>query len=103
MATEKYFYNSRGDAVPQSYVENPVRTKKGTTLDGDPVYHTTYFDAQRKKHISYDTVFVNGEHHYIMGSGHERDHDSKKSSRWDSGNTVTWQDALRRRTSNLIR
>jgi hypothetical protein len=99
----KYFYNSNGDAIPTSYVEDANQEYKGTTLDGDAIYHTVYFDAQRKKHISYDTVVVNGEHRYIMGSGHERDHNTSDISKWDLGNRVTWQEALSRHTRDLIR
>jgi hypothetical protein len=100
---EKYFYNSRGDAISTSYVENANQEYKGKNLDGDSIYHTNYFDKQRRKHISYDTIVVRGEHHYIMGSGHEQNHGSDRIDRWDSGNKVTWQDAIGRRTNTLIR
>lgn len=99
----KYFYNSRGDAISTSYVEDAKQERMGETLDGDPIYHTNYYDTQRRKHISYDTVVVRGEHHYIMGSGHETDHSSRQKSRWDSGYEVTWREARGRRTNTLIR
>lgn len=100
---DKYFYNSNGDPIPISYVDDAKQEYKGTTLDGDSVYHTVYFDVRRRKHISYDTVVVNGEHNYILGSGHERNHDSSDISQWDWGNRVTWQEALGRHTRDLIR
>jgi hypothetical protein len=84
-------------------VEDGKQEYKGTTLDGDPIYHVTYYDVKRKKHISYDTVEVDGSHHYIMGSGHERDHNSSSISKWDMGNRKTWQEALGSRTNDLIR
>jgi len=98
----KYFYNGNGDALPASYVEDVQQEYKGTTMDGDAVYHVTFFDARRRKHISYDTVVYRGEHEYITGSGHERDHGRDSISRWDSGNRVTWQEALRSHTRDLL-
>lgn len=100
---DKYFYNAKGDAIPTSYIEDASQECKGTTLDDDPIYHTVYFDANRRKHISYDTVVVNGTHHYILGSGHERNHDSSEITPWDSGNSVTWREALGRHTRDLIK
>ena len=100
----EYFYNANGDAIPTSYVEDGVYEYKGTTLDGDSVYHISYHDKQRQKHISYDTVEVRGRHYYIHGSGHERNDASGQISRWDPQytNRVTWYEALGRRTDGLI-
>lgn len=103
LASDKYFYNSNGDTIPTSYVEDAKQDYKGKTLDGDAVYHTVFYDAERRKHISYDTVVVNGIHHYIMGSGHERAHDAKEISKWDIGKRINWEDALGRRTNSLIK
>ena len=100
---DKYFYNSNGDAVPTSQVDDALQEYKGTTMDGDAIYHAVYVDTKRQLHISYDTVVVNGTHHYIMGSGHERKVGSDAICRWDSGNRVTWQEALKRHTSGLIK
>ena len=97
---DKVFYNAKGDAIPVSYVEDVGQVYKGTTLDGDPVYHTTYFREGR--HISYDTVVIRGEHHYIIGSGHETSHQYADKSQWNMGNIVNWQDALRMHTRDLI-
>lgn len=99
----EYFYNSQGDAISTSYVEDAQQDYKGRTLDGDAIYHTVFYDASRRKHISYDTVVVQDTHHYIIGSGHERNHDSTEIIRWDVGNRVNWQDALQKHTSDLIR
>ena len=97
---EKVFYNSRGDAISTSYVEDVQQLYKGTTMDGDKIYHTTY--VKDGKHISYDTVVVRGEHQYIMGSGHETGHRSGEINKWDPGNRVTWQEALRMHTRDLL-
>lgn len=99
----EYFYNSRGDKIPTAQVDQAKQELKGTTMDGHDVYHTTFFDARRHKHISYDTVVYRGEHCYILGSGHETNHGSSDIIPWDIGNRVTWQEALRRHTSDLIR
>ncbi len=98
-----YFYNANGDPIPTSYVEDDKQEYKGTNLDNDQIYHTVYYDNSRRKHISYDTILVNGTHHYIPGSGHERNHDSQEKIPWDTGNRVNWQDALKKRTRDTIR
>lgn len=98
---DKVFYNSKGDAVSVSYVEDVQQLHKGNTKDGNPIYHTTYF--KDGKHISYDTVVVRGEHCYIRGSGHETNHYGGEITRWDLGNRVTWQEAVDRMyTRDLI-
>ena len=71
-------------------------------MDGDAVYHVTFFDARRRKHISYDTVVFRGEHGYITGSGHETDDRTREITRWDPGNRVTWYEALGMHTRNLL-
>ena len=97
---DKVFYNSKGDAIPVSYVEDALQEYKGTTRDGDPIYHTVY--TRNGRHISYDTVVVRGHHEYIMGSGHETDHRTGQVAKWDLGNRVTWQEALHMYTSDLV-
>ena len=97
---DKVFYNAKGDAIPVSYVEDVGQEYKGTTLDGDPVYHTTY--VREGRHISYDTVVIRGEHHYILGSGHETSHQYGDISKWNVGGRVTWQEALRMHTHKLV-
>lgn len=100
----EYFYNANGDAIPQSYVEDGGYEYKGQTLDGDRVYHVTYHDKHRQKHISYDTVEVRGRHYYIHGSGHERNDVNGEIIRWDMQytNRITWYEALGRHTDSLI-
>jgi hypothetical protein len=49
---DKYFYILRGDELPVSYVEDAQQSYKGTTMDNDAVYHTVFYDARRRKHIS---------------------------------------------------
>jgi hypothetical protein len=99
---DRYFYNARGDVIPSTCVLGAIQHYKGTNLDGNCIYHTVYFDIEHQKHITYDTVKVRGIHRYILGSGRERAYNSGDIVRWDSCECVTWQDALRKYTRDLI-
>lgn len=57
---ETEFYNANG------YVKQEER---------NGITHHTWFNAQTKRHISYDTSKDRwGEEKYVPGSGHETDH-----------------------------
>ncbi|NCN87575.1 MAG: hypothetical protein GW941_01620 [Candidatus Pacebacteria bacterium] len=62
-------------------------------------HFTFYRDGTR---MSYDAVRINGEYHYILGSGHEVNSDGN-ISQWDHGNQVRGMDALRRNAHDMIR
>lgn len=99
--TEEFFYGAGKKS--RITVERASQEPKGTTLDGDPIYHTVY--VRNGKHVSYDTVYYRGEHHYIPGSGHERDDRTHQTvGRWDGPwtNVVTWKEALQMRTCQVI-
>ncbi len=95
-------YYGSGRKTDLRNAQNVEQKRMGTTLDGDDVYHTVYYNADINRHISYDTVVFKGAHCYIVGSGHERPNGPGDVIRWDPGNEVTWKDALQRRTSSLI-
>jgi hypothetical protein len=99
---DQYFYNAGGDLVSRVDILGAIQHYKGTTLDGCCIYHTVYFDAKRQKHISYDTVKIGGAHHYILGSGYERNRNSSDVVAWDLCDRVTWLDALKKSTCDLI-
>lgn len=98
----KVFYDSNKKVDIQTTMSNVNGDYKGTTMDGYSIYHWTYYDTRRECHISYDTVVVNGEHEYIMGSGHETKHGSSSISKWDFGNSQTWQDARTKYLKDLL-
>ena len=99
----RVFYESNKKIDVQRTMDNVQSEYKGTTRDNYKIYHWTYYDTQRGKHISYDTVEIKGEHEYIMGSGHEVDHSTHSTSRWDYGNEVTWRQAIERNLRDLVK
>lgn len=98
----KYFCNGKGDIFLASNVENFRQEYKGNTVDGDAVYQVTFFDKYNCKYISYNTVVYQGQHEYIVGSGQESSRNCYIISRWNFGNFITWQKALRSRTRDLL-
>ena len=96
--TDDFFYEA--EKKTRITVEGVNQEQKGVTLDGDPIYHTTYI--RTGKHVSYDTVLYRGEHYYILGSGHETIHGGS-ISRWERyTNEVTWRQAQHKRTCQVI-
>lgn len=96
-----YYYNSGGGTIGDNQVSGVRIEFKGTTKDGFNIHHFTY--QRDGNHISYDTVKINGEYHYIVGSGHTTYHGQGKPTKWDDGNRVTWQEALQKNARDLIK
>ena len=90
--SNEVFYGSNKKIRINSTIEDAEGEYKTTTRDGYKVYHWTYYDNQRRQHISYDTVLIDGEHEYIYGSGHQTDARTGHISQWDWGNQQTWKE-----------
>lgn len=98
-----YFKNARGEQIFKSDVEDVTQEYKGTTLDGDPIYHVTYYDPHRRLHVSYDVVAVIGIQHYVRGSGYDNDHNTNTETAWEPNSKhISWYEAQNYRTWELI-
>jgi len=59
---------------------------------GREIWHHSYYDPDTKRHISYDTIVLRGEHEYLTGTGHERDDRGGYTAvRWDR-EEKSWKD-----------
>ncbi len=99
IAKGRVYTRSNGGDIKDSDVQGLNINYLGETLDGFDVSHFTYFHGGKR--MSYDAVRINGEYHYVMGSGHEVNSNGD-ISQWDVGNQVRGTDALKRRAHDLI-
>ncbi|MBP9819664.1 hypothetical protein KBC79_02915 [Candidatus Woesebacteria bacterium] len=96
----RVYTKSNGGDIGESEATGLSITYLGQTLDGFDVSHFTFY--RKNTRMSYDAVRINGEYHYILGSGHEVD-ERGNISKWDSGNQVRGTDALKRRAHSMIK
>jgi hypothetical protein len=96
------YYTKDWKSIPIIYILNGREEYKGSTADGRALFQTEFFDRYCQKHVSYCTVMVDGCHHYVRGSGRERDEFSNTYECWDTGPYLTWQEALNRRSVDLV-
>jgi hypothetical protein len=101
MAAKKgqVYTHTNGGTIGENDVTGLSITHKGETRDGFQVIHYTLY--RNKRRMSYDTVRINDEYHYVLGSGHEVD-ENGNVSRWDSGNQVYGDDACKRYAREIL-
>jgi hypothetical protein len=97
----EFYYNNSGGTIGEGQIDGLRIEGKGTTKDGFQIHHVTYF--RNGNHISYDTVKVNGEYHYILGSGHTHYHGKREPERWDLGKQQIWSDAQQKYARDLVK
>jgi hypothetical protein len=95
----RVYTRSNGGDIGESETTGLSITYLGETLDGFDVSHFTFY--RNNKRMSYDAVRINGEYHYVMGSGHEVN-ENGDISQWDWGVQVRGTDALKKRAHDLI-
>src|SRR5260221_5034860 len=96
----RVYTKSNGGDIGEGQVTGLSITYLGETPDGFDVSHFIFYRDDTR--MSYDAVRINGEYHYVMGSGHEANYNGT-ISHWDLGNQVRGRDALKRRAHDLIK
>lgn len=97
---EKVYTRSNGGTVGENEVTGLTISYKGETLDGVGIHHFSFW--RNGIRMGYDALRINGEYHYVLGSGHEVN-ERGDVSQWDRGvNQIRGNDAKHKYSRDII-